>query len=88
MLRNAVAADRALDDRREVEDRDGQHTANIPSDRGRVDPSPHAETVVVTIHPSSILRGDPEQRETGARNRERRSRSSRLARKHRSSGIP
>jgi uracil-DNA glycosylase family protein len=33
-------------------------------DRGRVDPSPHAETVVVTIHPSSILRGDPEERET------------------------
>ena len=33
-------------------------------DRGRVDPLPRAETVVVTIHPSSILRGDPEERET------------------------
>jgi uracil-DNA glycosylase family protein len=36
----------------------------VTRDRGRVDPSPHAETVVVTIHPSSILRGDPEERET------------------------
>ena len=36
----------------------------VTRDRGRVDPAPHAETVVVTIHPSSILRGDPEERDT------------------------
>jgi DNA polymerase len=36
----------------------------VTRDRGRVDPSPQAETVVVTIHPSSILRGDPEERDT------------------------
>ena len=36
----------------------------VTRDRGRVDSSPHAESVVVTIHPSSILRGDPEERET------------------------
>jgi uracil-DNA glycosylase len=36
----------------------------VTRDRGRVDSSLHGETVVVTIHPSSILRGDPEERET------------------------
>ena len=36
----------------------------VTRDRGRVDPSPRAETVVVTIHPSSILRGDPKERDT------------------------
>jgi uracil-DNA glycosylase len=36
----------------------------VTRDRGRVDSSLQGETVVVTIHPSSILRGDPEERET------------------------
>ena len=36
----------------------------VTRDRGRVDEPLLAETVVVTVHPSSILRGDPEERET------------------------
>jgi uracil-DNA glycosylase len=35
----------------------------VTRDRGRVDPLPEVGTVVVTIHPSSILRGAPDERE-------------------------
>ena len=36
----------------------------VTRDRGRVDPSAVCGNGVATIHPSSILRGDPEERET------------------------
>ena len=36
----------------------------VTRDRGLVEPLPRVDTVVVTIHPASILRGDPEERET------------------------
>ena len=35
----------------------------VTRDRGLAAPLPEVETVVVTIHPSSILRGEPEERE-------------------------
>ena len=36
----------------------------VTRDRGLAAALPEAETVVVTIHPSSILRGEPDERES------------------------